>query len=106
MTDLLGLPLIDQATARRLSDAGRAVLALGGGRYVSGQRPVEDSLARSLARHLQAKIDIESGNVPEVNLYRLGAGRNQVYSRGNLKALDRAIAQLRTAIALEARPLA
>lgn len=106
MTGLMGLPLITPEDARRLSDAGRAVLALGRGRYVGAPARVDDTLARSLAAHLKAKADLEAGAVAEVSLYRLGVGRNHVFRRDNLKALDRAIAQLRTAVALGDRPLA
>jgi hypothetical protein len=108
MSDLLGLPFTDpdQARSLRLSLAGRAALAET--KFPGATELVEpvSQLQTTLEVFLKAKAELEMGTIESVSLRRPGSARAVVYDREKLALLDRAIAQIRSGLKFDGRPLA
>lgn len=114
ITDL-GLSLADRDQGRRLSEAGRAVLAQLRKIPVKGSQPAPDAplsppnalkvraLNEALAEHVGAAAALKAGRLTEFRLYRPDLGREAEYDE---HSLARAIGQLRRAITLAERVLA
>jgi len=90
----LGLPKIDRDKARRLSEAGRAVLRNRQAVAEPVPAPSDAQMRAWLAQYCDAWAKLQSHQLDEIELYNLDLHRNTVFTREKIRALEQQIARL------------